>query len=197
MASFSDDFNRTNGAVGSNYTLFWGATNSLSVVSNECAPGSDEEFMYYNGASFGADQYVEIEFRSNTASVGYVGGFVRLQGTPGASPNGYFFDCITFDSGSTWGARIIRIDSGTEVGLTSASVTPVAGDKLRLTITGSSLVVSQNGTSLVSATDSTYSSGGYVGIRGYASNNSIHLDNFLAGDVTTSTFHTLLLLDCG
>lgn len=57
--SFSDDFNRSNGAIGSNYTVLSG---SGGIVSNHVEATVNNYFVKYNTALSSTDQYVSYKY---------------------------------------------------------------------------------------------------------------------------------------
>lgn len=164
--TFGDNFNRANGAIDNNWTRFstgyFGSNlkaNPASIVSNKLV------FEYTGREAFKRSAtYVntKTELTYSVAPGGGAGGvflFARMQD----ELNGY---CATYQ-GNTPVNKIYKLVSGGLVALSSALTrAPQAGDVMRFTVNGSTLlfqIVNSSGTVLDSVTvaDSTYSAAGF------------------------------------
>jgi hypothetical protein len=150
--SVSDNFNRANGDVGANW---FEAQSSADVLSNACTPhvGGVLTQIYWAANSFNADQ--TSQFTMSTLK-DYAGASVRMRGS-GGTTSGYY----AYVDG-TGAGQIRRYDNGVDTVLASYSGA-VAGT-FQLSIVGNALTWFNNGSSIATATDSTYTSGGAPGI---------------------------------
>ena len=176
---FQDNFNRADGAIGSNYTAIasTGGT-ALSIVSNVVESSSTSGHnggVYYNGASVADDQYSQLKLVRYTARV-----FVRVTNT-GGEYNGYFFEVSTIFNT----INIYRYTNNVgQVSLASGTNSTVANDVVYLEIQGSSLVAKINGTTVLTATDSNFASGqpGFY----IADSGGDRIDDFEVGDFSSA-----------
>ena len=100
-----------------------------------------------NADVFGDDQYSEFTLAAEGSPATYVGPACRLN----SSGNGY-----GFLSGNN---AIYRLDAGVFTSIGTTSATWAATDVIRMEALGDVITIYQNGVSVGSATDSTYSSG--------------------------------------
>lgn len=165
MTDATDDFNRA--AVGGDWTAVTGGNGNLTISTNTVTAGE----AYWNADAFGDDHYSEIE----VVTAGSFAPIVRAQA--GARTYYYAF----YDGGTTVG--IWKFVAGTFSQLTGETIAQLqAGDKLRLTVTGSSIEASVNGTPETSTTDTDIASGGAPGlfVLGGA------VDNWLGGPIAAT-----------
>jgi hypothetical protein len=168
MVDVTDDFNRANGALGSN----WVAGPSFSaptIVSSQAAGGGASAWWiaYWNPTSntFSNDQHAQISPVS-----GLYGVIVRHQAS---TSSGYlYFKNVAQD-------LLYRIDSGS-FNLLTSTTTAAATTSVRLDATGTTLTCSADGTTTITFTEGTYTSGQ----PGMALNDTAVLDNFLGGPAT-------------
>jgi chitodextrinase len=187
-ADVSDNFNRADGAEGGNWSALFNKP-MFNIAGNEVVSsitnGSNSSSSYYNNGTLSADQSVEWEFRSKTASFFIAAVYARLTGSFSA-PNGYFAD---FWSDGL--VRIIRLDAGVETLLwngPTGTFMASAGDVFRLRTVGNSIEVSINGTLLHAVTDSTYGNTGNAGKTIYTSGDGVlKMDNWVAHDIGSTT----------
>jgi hypothetical protein len=168
-----DNFNRTNGAIGGNWTLQTGGFNVSSNVL--VGTGSTNNWAYYSAPSavFSADQFAEITLPTPIPSGGGAGPGVRMAGT-GSSANNY--NC--HPNNTT--LYLERILNGSSAILASVANTSAAGDVIRLEAAGNTLNCYYNGVLKLTATDSNLVSGS-PGIELY--NTAATLDNWTAGNL--------------
>jgi hypothetical protein len=134
--------------------------------------GADYALAYYNAASFTDDQYSQAVISKGVN--GYNGVAVRLSGTTG-SQNGY---SVSLESGCT----IYKWVSGTRSSIGTCTDTWVDGHTLKLSVTGTALTVTDNGSSVGSATDSSVTSG-KPGIMGYSQAGTARISNWQGDNV--------------
>lgn len=188
--SVTDNFNRSNGSLGSN----WTATDTTGAFSDG-TPVIDSNVIvgpgygivasaYYSGATFNGNQYASAETLTDpndgTPSRGPA---VRLS----AGPDGYYGSCYKYGGYHTR-CQLYRIDDGalTQIGSnweeTDTTANLVPNKVVRVEANGSTIKLFLNGTQRISTTDTTYSSG-YPGIRVESGTTTQNMDNFAAGDL--------------
>jgi len=151
----TDNFQRADGAIGSN----WGSTTSFNtpvIVSHEarCASGdSIDAGTTELGGTWPANQYSEI-------TVGSVVGTVTDEGV-GATVRGVFSGNLTMyiTQSNTHETRLYKVVAGAYTQLGSDGPSVATGDVIRLTANGTSITVTKNGTSIISVTDSSVTTG--------------------------------------
>lgn len=174
MATFSDDFNRANGAVGSNWTNGRGA---FSVSSNQVAATDTavaSQFCYVNTSTVDFTDDHSAEITLATLSINdWIGPIVRASGS-----GGY----IAISDGNV--ARIQKYTfPTTRTDLTAVTTSITTGNILKLTAVGTTITLYKNGTQVDQVTDSSYSTGqpGIYYLRN--NNNSTRGDDFFAADI--------------
>ena len=175
-ATISDNFNRANGGLGSNWTTVSGTT-APQIVNNTAQPGSAGTLnsAYWSANTFGSNQYAAASF-PNSSGTNYGPAIaVRL-----SNSKGYFL--WYGNSAST--VSIWRMDSSSSWTQlkASAQLTVAATDVWQLQAVGSTLTGYQNGQPVVTTTDTHYTTGG-PGIWMYYATNQI--TNWSGGDVAT------------
>lgn len=175
-----DDFNRADGAIGSNWTAPSGKT--APSISGNKAVGSDsaERDAYWTNWTGGANQRAWIK----VANVGASDISANVRVRSGSNGLGYTADWhATSASGGV--LTCFRMDGaqiGTDVPLTQANVAYLDISANGTTITVRTSTNGTDWTSRISATDSTYASGS-PGIRFYnhpnaAGDTSVGIDEF-------------------
>lgn len=140
-------------------------TASQKCTANNSTPACSS---YFNGSiSWPNDQYSECTLGAALASGQYIGLAVRCQA--GSALN-YYCVLITLGSNNVLLARSV---SGTGTTLSTGTATFTVGDVIRLSVQGTTLTVYKNGTSILTATDSTYTSG-FPGLASFALTNSVY-----------------------
>lgn len=146
MASFSDTFNRANGAPGANYTTLQG---TVTIVSNALTASVSPSTAQWNANTFTRNSYVEFTLSAAPTTTNAFGLFL-LDG----SFNGYAF-YINGTQGS-----IYRDDASVlSAALGTASFTPSSGDVFHMSRVGSIVVLERNRVQVLSVTDATYLTG--------------------------------------
>jgi len=173
MASFSDDFNRANGAVGSNWTTLTGL-NTLNVVDNACAGSSFicGGHVATATATFANDQ--EAECVINPFGAFDRGGpCVRMNGD-----NGYLVRAFTATV-----LKLERMDGGVLTGI-GADITVSFPATVRLRVEGTTLTVYVDDVEVRTDTDATYASGQPGLYYEFTNSNVTRLDDFYAEDIS-------------
>jgi WD40 repeat protein len=173
-----DNFNRANGPVGSNWA---DNTNSYTVVSNQLNVGNGGT-LYWNAASFGANQEVYVTFKAIAASASEIDLLLKRQGagwTDGVievfyNPASSTVQVVTYKPAQGWVQRGANI-----------SATFAVGDRFGARAKANGTVeVYKNGT-LLGSRDVTawpdYASSGYIGLWNVSANTTV-LDDFGGGN---------------
>jgi hypothetical protein len=183
MASVSDNFNRANGDVGSNWTdVLTGAPGRIIITSNEVGSGvtGTEKACTYTGAALtSANHSVSVKYVAGTSCVLSI--LARNVGS-GASRNGYAMQVNLL----TNLIRVLRIDAGVETERAQIAHTATPGNVYRFQLINTGLTVFVNETQLISTADGVYSAIGAPGIGVYNDLSSDdRYDDFLASDITS------------
>lgn len=180
--SVLDDFNRANGALGSNWTTPTFAS-SFSISSNVVFGGSTGNIQYYNVATYGPDFEIYVSVPNLPGSgqqCGIVGG--ALQPGSAITIDGY---SVTYTHGAPGTLAILRITDGAAAAtVASSSQTLTAGDQIGLKRVGTTLTSYINGTQIDTGTDSTHTGAGYLVM--YSTNTTHSFDNFGGGTLSAS-----------
>lgn len=176
----SDDFNRSDSSdLGTVWDVVSGTSNA-QILSNRATTTTDnaDHAEIYNGVSWPDDQWAAITVHS-ISSVSRVAAGVRWSGS---AVTGYIAEC------SPSQITLYRAVSGSWTSLGSYSGTVSGGDVVLLEASGSSLTVKQNGTTRITATDSSISSGAagiYLWRAAGEPANTHGIDAWEAGDFDT------------
>jgi hypothetical protein len=181
-ATVLDNFNRANGGLGANWTTVRGTT-APQIVDDTAQPGSAGKVnsAYWSANTFGSDQYAAASFSTNSGSNYGPAIAVRL-----SNSTGYFL----WYGNSTSTVSIWRMNSSsswTEL-KASAKLTMAATDVWQLQAVGSTLTGYQNGTPVVTTTDTHYKTGA-PGIWMYYATSQI--TNWYGGDVDTTSAYSV------
>jgi hypothetical protein len=178
--TYSDNFNRADGDPGPNWQT-WSAQARASIVSNQLvlanAGGSDSGLLRNaGGETYGADHFSEVA-APLTFTGNAIGPAVRMVSTM----NGMY---VAIWYGGNIGLFAVTDSTGgsTQLG-TGVASTPTPGDRLRLTVLGSTLTVALNGTTIITTTDSRFTSG----LPGIAGNGAAACDNWQGGNASAVT----------
>lgn len=181
----TDDFDRADGGLGSNWTVDTGGSMDLAIDTNVVKfTGGDATihvaYGRYVGSSFNNDQYAQITYDSGTPETDFFVGVRRtsaqrcymVYGRPGTV---VFLSRVDY-SGGFLQERIID----------TSTLTLSSGDTLLLRAYGTTLEGFINGVLAVSGTDDSISSGtpgfGFVNDSAAATTDD-RLDDFAAGNV--------------
>jgi hypothetical protein len=180
LNSSSDNFNRANGAIGSNWTL---QQNGLNVSSNQIigSTGGASNTAFWNANPFAPGQFAQATITALNGTTDFPGVTVLASGTGGSST---YYDCV--ENSTT--IFLQRVVSAATTNLTNTASTGAAGDVLRLEVTPSgALTCYKNGVSTLTQTDTTITSGA-PGLL--VSGNVATMDNWSGGNL-----HPLAHLD--
>jgi hypothetical protein len=145
-----DNATRANGAIGANWTA---NVNSLNISSNAFVGNTAAA---HNIATWSANtfsnygQFAEVTVASLNGTSDFIGPVVMFSGTTG-------YNCIE-DANNIF---LQRFSGSAGTNLTSTTITGAVGDVLRLEITepGGALTCYRNGASILTGSDTTYTSG--------------------------------------
>lgn len=172
-------------ASRSGWTNFYGA-NVLSAFSASNSLGFNNSagadcVYYYSGASFADDQYVQVVVGALPSGATTCRPNIIVRRTAGD-----WLYC-EFRNVDNTGAAAAFIASATEGNLSNVDVALTVGDTLRLEVSGTSVSLKQNGTTVLTATTGGPTSGA-PGLGGFNStaSNGLRWDDFEAGDLTTT-----------
>jgi hypothetical protein len=141
----SDDFNRANGPLGSNWfsaAVGIGGTGPPAILTNRCVGNVGEGSAYYSATNFANTQASSFLF----VSTSFAAPAVRMQAN---AISWYAY----FDNGS-----VQKCTEGTRVVIASFAGFSV-GQRAKLTATGSTLEAFVNGVSVGTVVDTTYPTG--------------------------------------
>jgi hypothetical protein len=170
----SDNFNRANGALGSNWTTVTG-TNAPKIVSNVLKAGTAGAInsAYWSANTFSGNQFAQANLPASSGSNWGPGIAVRL-----SNSKGYFlWYGNTANTVSIW--RMDSSSSWTQIAA-SGTLTIAATDVWMLQANGSVITAYQNGKQVASVTDTHYTTGS-PGVWLWFSNNQI--TNWSGGDL--------------
>lgn len=175
---FTDDFNRADGGLGSNYTTL---VAGLGIVSNHVSSSTGNGASYYNVDTPNADCYIKLRFLT-LPSGGAEFIYTLLRYNTGTA-NGYMFRYL-----QGTGSQILIVNGGTPTQLALLGGNPAATDVVEFRISGNTLSVFYNGVSAGSTTDSTYSTAGVavLGMSGSGQGGTVddlEIGNYSAGTV--------------
>lgn len=160
----SDDLNRADGPLGSNWSILQGT--GATIVSNAMTFAGSDSIIRWQGSTFAADQQAELTLDSPFS--GALGGAVRIRSSDGAGyAVGTEFNNTTIN--------LYRHDGGgsfTSLGQVTG-LSMVGGDRVGIRIVGSTIRVLLNGSIVGSSfTDTTYTTGnpGVYGFGGSGTN---------------------------
>lgn len=169
----TDDFNRSDGGLGSDWTTYNG---SPVISDNKFSGGSGNNGAYWSGGSFANDQYAEATIGDTTTTSGhYYGVGVRMGAT-----QGYVWWYENYSGGKVQLWKSDGSGGWTVVGSTTTGVgSLVAGDALRAEVEGDTHRLYINDVLVATRTDSSFLTGGAPGLD---CTNTATLDNFAGGD---------------
>ncbi len=174
MATFTDDFNRSNSSdLGANWVEVSG---DWSIVSSELSPGNagGTVILRAAGAMDSDNNYAQVTIAATTAaSQG-----VWCRGNANIS-SGYLFR----NDGTSWDLFSVVGGSFTLIGTYSAPAAP--GDVAKVQANGSTITCYVNAVERINVTNSAVATGTSVGIRS-ESTSSLRYDNFTGSDIAST-----------
>lgn len=189
----SDDFNRANTTSDNDpdldradlWTCSTASVNTPRVLSNQLLLGesgavSGENYLRQQFSGIGPNQISELEFSAQASGKG--GPAVRMD-TGGGYANGTCYAAV-YEPASTrvqlWKFLGQALTSGTQLG-SNYTVTLVAGDRLRIHASGTTITVLINDVAVITVTDSAITSG-VPGAVHTSATGTITFDNWRGGD---------------
>ncbi len=176
----SDNFDRADGVLGSNWTTVSG-TGAPKIVSNtlRVRTAGALSSAYWSASTFSSDQFAQASLPNSSGTQYGPGIAVRLSGS-----KGYFlWYGNSSNTVSLW--RMDSSSSETQLKQSASLTVSPSSDVWKIQAVGSTISGYQNGKLVVQATDTNIKSGS-PGVWLYYSSNQI--DNWSGGNVTTSTY---------
>jgi hypothetical protein len=168
--SFYDNFNRANGAIGSNYTVTNGALNVSGNVLSGTTTNQFSAATVNASINYAGDQFCEFTVTAMNGTTDQPACALRM--------NGFTFYHLAVNTGA-WFLNN-RTGQFSATGLISGAIATVIGDSFRLEISGTTLSVFRNGVFQGSVVDSSYATG-LCGPVIYG--NIATIDNFSCGNL--------------
>lgn len=181
----TDNFNRVNGGLGPNWTDITDGGLTISseqVVGTNAASTSGD---IRTAETYASDQFSQIQITSTQLSGGqWIGAAVRAQSGGDNLYTGIYY----WNNGAPLLMLFKRFSGGwTQLGSSFASGPLAAGTQLQLAAIGSSLTFSENGTAVITATDTSLT-GGAPGIIAYGTSAA---GNWAGGDNSSSSTYSV------
>ena len=174
MTTFTDDFNRANGAPGANWV---DGTGLWTIVSNQLSSGTAGGTIVIRAATAMATN--DNSTQVTIAATGAVSHGVWCRGNTGFT-SGYLWR----NDGTSWALFSNVGGSFTSIGSYAAAA--VAGDVAKVQAVGSTIQGFVNGISRVSVTNTAVTTGTSVGLRA-ESTNLLRFDDFTGADVSAGS----------
>lgn len=186
MATYSDDFNRTNAStLGTNWSQGAGTT---GITSNQAvAADTSYDECWYTSSCSGNDNYAEVTVPSGSL---YSTGFrqVRVECRGNGTSTGYC--AVLTRSGGDWIRDLVRRVSDADTSIVSPSTAAVTlPATIRVEASGSTIRYLFNGSELFSVTDTGITTGVRVGLTIYdntITGGAVTADDWAGGDLGTS-----------
>jgi len=182
--SASDNFNRANGPLGSNWTDM--SDGGMTIASQAVAGGSSGmSGDMWTGSSFGSDQFSQVQLTSNQLTGGeWIGPAVRAQNGGQNLYLGIYF----WNNGSPQLRLYLRTSGNwTQLGSSYNTSALPAGTTLELSATGTTISFLENGTPVITVTDSSLT-GGAPGIMAYGTGQA---DNWSGGNMVAGPSYSV------
>jgi hypothetical protein len=180
----SDDFNRADGALGSNWTAM---SDGAMTISSQVVAGGNSGLSgdTRTAETYTSDQYSQVQVTSTQLTGGqWIGPAVRSQNS---GQNLYLG--IYFWNGGSPQLRLYKRTSGswTQLGSSYSTSGLAAGATLGLTATGSTISFLLNGSPVITVTDTSLT-GGAPGIMAYG---TARADNWAGGNIGGGASYTI------
>lgn len=174
----TDDFNRADGGLGSNWTTCQAA---MAISGNKVVIGSNPSSMFYAG-TFDADQYSDIDATTSVSGFYMVSAMVRASPSNGAE---FYFARVCGSCGDVAvGKRVAFSQTEFASGGSLGTSVPTTRN-LRLEVSGNALEAFIGGSSVVTTTDSALTSGNPGIHLATANTTDASIDNFDGGDLSS------------
>jgi len=172
VTTFTDDFNRANGAPGANWV---DGTGLWTIVSNQLSSGTSGGTIVIRAATAMATN--DNSAQVTIAATGSVSHGVWCRGNTGFT-SGYLWR----NDGTSW--VLFSNVGGSFTSIGSFAGAAVAGDIAKVTAVGSTITGYVNGIARVTVTNTAVTTGTSVGLRAESSG-VLRFDDFTASDVTS------------
>lgn len=159
MASYSDNFDRADGAIGANWTVDQGSFNIVSNVA-EAATAASRNRARYVSALDTANHWVQATTGGKSTS--NHGDVCARQ----ASSTHTNYEAVYLENSSATGYKITKRVNGDETVLDTAA-SGSGAKTLKLTVNGATQTMLVNTVEVNYAEDTALTEGNYVGIFGY------------------------------
>jgi hypothetical protein len=176
---FSDNFNRANGSIGSNYQAVSGSTifevDSNATRIGSTAPSSRAHLTCVSTASllFPPNQEAEVTFTTITSTnFDFAGPAVRVNPT---NATGYV---LRMDGNDANGRRLSRVSGPTATQIGNINLKNEIGDKWSIRAVGNVISAYRNGVLVESVIDNTYTSGQPGLFYDFQNNRGARMDDF-------------------
>lgn len=162
--SVLDDFNRANGAVGSNYTIPT-FLSGMNVSSNTCVSAGANGLAVYNVAT-----YTDCEVYATLTTKPSDGNSATLQWrlvqySSVLTLDGYYIQINSVAGAGNDTIQVNRVTNAAPTAIGAAFTQEIAnGDVIGVRMVGDTIEVFVNGTSLGTRTDSTYTGAGTLAL---------------------------------
>lgn len=182
-ATISDDFNRADGAIGSNWSGDT-ATSAWEIESNTLAVRQNASArIYYSAASLdGTDAEAEVDVTDDDDVAGESRGLSPTVRTATDGTDTYYELVNRRASSELW---LREVTAGAETTIASKTLLPSVPFNLRVRADGSTITGYVDDVEELSTTDTQITTGLTAGIRQFGADES-NFDNFLATDLATA-----------
>lgn len=185
-----DAFSGT-GALGGNWTTLNGSWTQGSGVA---IPGGTNSVAGWNASTFGVDEEAYLTVSTKPGTGGQVMAFVRMTTLVLATVDAY--GVYLTNNAGTDTIAIQRVDNAVPTSLTSTSREVAAGDKIGIRVIGNTITAWHYSggawAEVLSTTDSTYGSAGYIGMA--STDTTTRIDDF-GGGIIHNTGGTALTIN--
>ncbi len=178
--SATDDFNRANGSLGPNWTAM--SDGAMAISSDTVAGGNSGNTGDIRTAEvYGSNQYSQIQVVSTPTGGQWIAAAVRAQNSGQNAYLGLYYG----NNGSPVLEIFKRVNGAwTQLGPTYPSGVLAAGAQLSLSAVGSNITLSENGSAVITASD-TDLTGGAPAIMAYGTTSA---DNWAGGTISVNTY---------
>lgn len=182
-----DNFNRSNGAIGSNWS---GNTGGYSIVSNQLDVGLSED-IYWDVSSFGPDQEAYIKLTTIDPNAWEIGLTLKAQSSTGLGAG--LIDVLYIPSTQQVQIWTYHLPNGWVQRGTNIPITFANGDQFGVRAKANGQVEIYRNGNLVGVRDVSawpyYAGSGYIGLFNINAGNAV-LDDFGGGTVNASSTST-------
>jgi hypothetical protein len=178
--SATDSFNQANGPVDANWTA---TSDGAMVINNNMIQGGNSGVTgeIRTAETYSSNQYTQIQVTSTPGGAQWIGTAVRAQ----AGGQNAYLGLYYGNYGSPELMLFKRLNGGwTQLGNTYASGTLAAGTKLTVSAAGNNISFAENGTTVISASDTTLT-GGAPAIMAFGQTSA---GPWAGGDVAVTTY---------